>query len=113
LKQANGKVCDVNWTEVKSMIEDWLNSWQSAEASVGPELNQLIAQQTQKTTSTATTTAEKTATPQPANFKTCESTLMQVRDRLSALKAKSYDSQKIRSEEINSILRMIEPGPLK
>jgi hypothetical protein len=118
LKQANGKICDVNWTQAKNEIDQWLSTWQSAEEIVGPEITTLIAQQNAPKTVPATaivttSAAAPAAAASTPSAKGCETTLLQVRDRLSALKAKSYDSQKVRTAEIDSILRSIEPGPLQ
>jgi hypothetical protein len=107
LKQANGKTCDVRWAEVKDAVENWMNTFQSAEDSVGPEIKTLVAEQT--TPSKAVPSAQPTTQSQPApqGASSCDTRLSQLRDRVSALKSKTYDSQKLRNEEIESILRSL------
>lgn len=107
LKQADGKICAVNWSEAKDVIENWMHPSQSAEETVGPEIKTLIERQ-----SAPTTQAQVVPVVQVPQ-KTCESSLLEIRDRLNALKSKTYDSQKTRSAEIDSMLRSVEPGPLK
>jgi hypothetical protein len=112
LKKSDGKICDVNWTEAKNMIENWMHPAQSAEDTVGPEIKALIEKQSgHPSAQVAALAPALVAEVQPQ--KTCESKLLQLRDRLSALKGKTYDSQQTRSAEIDSILRSFEPGPLK
>jgi hypothetical protein len=114
MKQANGKICDVRWVEVKDTIENWMNTFQSAEDSVGPELKALVAEQSSPSAPSAPAAqgqaqvqAQLVAQTAAPGAKSCDSRLQQFRDRLSALKAKTYDSQKMRSEEIESILRSL------
>ncbi|MFL5813429.1 MAG: hypothetical protein ACJ763_07605 [Bdellovibrionia bacterium] len=107
LKQANGKACDVRWAEVKDTIENWMNTVQSAEDTVGGEIKTLVAEQA--TPSKAPPSTQPVTQTQPATQSTnsCDTRLSQFRDRLSALKSKTYDSQKLRNEEIESILRSL------
>jgi hypothetical protein len=109
LKQANGKTCDVRWAEVKDTIENWMNSFQSAEDSVGGEIKTLVAEQAAPSAALAKadTKAAPSAQASTPDAKSCDTRLLQLRDRLSALKAKAYDSQKLRNEEIESILRSL------
>lgn len=118
LKKSDGKICDVNWSEAKNMIENWMHPAQSAEDTLGPEIKMLIEKQSghvsaQSAAPVPALVAEAQKAAPAQTQKTCESTLLQLRDRLSALKAKAYDSQQTRSAEIESILRSFEPGPLK
>lgn len=120
MKQANGKICDVRWIEVKDMIENWMNTFQSAEASVGDEIKILVAEQaapsqpspapapsTQPVAQATQPSAQPSAQPAAQSPKSCDAQLMLLRERLSALKSKAYNSQKIRTQEIESILRSL------
>lgn len=117
LKQIDGKICDVNWTEAKKDMDEWLKDPGGQMSKIEPELNDRIAKQggasgpaASATVATATTSTASTAsapTVAPA-AKACDAKLTAIKTRISSLKASPYNSAKVRAAEIDSILRSID-----
>lgn len=98
LKQIDGKVCDVNWTEAKKDMAEWLKDPEGQMSKIEPELNDRIAKQ------------GGASSPAAAKGPTTlsDARLTAIKTRISSLKASTYDSTQVRAAEIDSILRSID-----
>lgn len=94
LKQADGKICQVDWLAARKEMEDWLSNSQIVEERFGAELLALSAKQ-----NTAKTGV------QPAKT---DDQLAEVRARVSALGSRDFDSTQKRRAALSEIMKILE-----